>query len=305
MTGGPDDRRTAERFEEQRGQLRAVAYRMLGTLAEADDAVQEAWLRLDRTGAQGIDNLPAWLTTVTGRICLDMLRARTARREDPLADGPRVFVPDPTLAPLPQGDPEGQALHTDAVGLALLVVLDALEPAERLAFVLHDMFAVPFDDIAPVVERTPAAARQLASRARRRVRAAEPAGAPDLGRQRVAVDAFLAASRDGDFEALVAVLHPDVVLRANAGGGTATAVSKLVRGAREVAGQALLFRASVPETLEVRTALVGGAVGLVALSDGRPSSVLGFTVEEGLITGLYILADPDRLAGLDVTALTA
>jgi RNA polymerase sigma-70 factor (ECF subfamily) len=291
------EQRLAERFEEHRGQLKAVAYRMLGSLAEAEDAVQEAWLRLDRSGGDGIDNLGAWLTTVTGRICLDLLRSRTARREEPMTEGFDTFVPDPVLRALPQADPEAEALHTDSVGIALLVVLETLEPAERLAFVLHDMFAVPFDAIAPVVERTPAATRQLASRARRRVREAEP----DLGRQRRVVEAFLAASRAGDFEALVSVLHPDVVLRADAGAlARGVAASKVVRGARTVATGAFHFRHLAPLA---RVVLVNGAVGTVAVSEGRPRSVTYVTVADGLITGLYILSDPERLARLDLSAL--
>ncbi|MEU8733276.1 RNA polymerase sigma factor SigJ [Streptomyces sp. PB17] len=295
--------RLAERFEEHRGQLGAVAYRMLGSLAEAEDAVQEAWLRLDRSGGDGIDNLGAWLTTVTGRICLDLLRSRTARREEPMTEGFDTFVPDPVLRSLPRADPEAEALHTDSVGIALLVVLETLEPAERLAFVLHDMFAVPFDDIAPVVERTPAATRQLASRARRRVRDATPAAEPDLARQRRVVEAFLAASRAGDFEALVSVLHPDVVLRADAGAlARGVAASKVVRGARTVATGAFHFRHLAPLA---RVVLVNGAVGTVAVSEGRPVSVTCVTVADGLITGLYILSDPERLARLDLSALEA
>ncbi|MFC7814995.1 sigma-70 family RNA polymerase sigma factor [Streptomyces sp. NPDC057367] len=299
--GEQGDRRLAERFEEHRGQLKAVAYRMLGSLSEAEDAVQEAWLRLDRAGADGIGNLGAWLTTVTGRVCLDLLRSRTARREEPMTEGFDTFVPDPVLRALPQGDPEEAALHTDSVGVALLVVLEALEPAERLAFVLHDMFAVPFDDIAPVLERSPAATRQLASRARRRVRDATPVADPDLGRQRRAVEAFLAASRAGDFEALVSVLHPDVVLRADAGAlASGVAASKVLRGARTVATGAFHFRHLAGFA---RLALVNGAVGTVAVVEGRPRSVTYVTVVDGLITGMYILADPDRLAGLDVSGL--
>ncbi|CAL9353338.1 RNA polymerase sigma factor SigJ [Streptomyces sp. enrichment culture] len=293
----------AERFEEHRGQLQAVAYRMLGSLTEAEDAVQEAWLRLDRSGEEGIDNLGAWLTTVTGRICLDLLRSRTARREEPMTEGFDSFVPDPVLRALPQADPEQEALHTDSVGIALLVVLETLEPAERLAFVLHDMFAVPFDDIAPVVERSPAATRQLASRARRRVREATPAAEPDLGRQRQVVDAFLAASRAGDFDALVSVLHPDVVLRADAGAlARGMAASKVVRGARTVATGAFHFRHLAGLA---RVVLVNGAVGTVAVSEGEPRSVTYVTVADGLITGLYILSDPERLARLDLSALEA
>ncbi|MFH8977922.1 sigma-70 family RNA polymerase sigma factor [Streptomyces sp. NPDC017890] len=296
--GARGDQRLAERFEEHRGQLKAVAYRMLGSLAEAEDAVQEAWLRLGRTGADGIGNLGAWLTTVTGRVCLDLLRSRTARREEPMTEAFDTFVPDPVLRALPQGDPEEEALHTDSVGLALLVVLEALEPAERLAFVLHDMFAVPFDDIAPIVERSPAATRQLASRARRRVRDASVEATPDVGRQRQVVEAFLAASRAGDFEALVSVLHPDVVLRVDAGVlGSGAGASKRVRGARTVAGQAFRFRHLAGSA---RLALVNGAVGTVAVQEGRPQSVTYVTVVDGRVTGLYILADPDRLSRLDL-----
>ncbi|SOE07228.1 RNA polymerase sigma factor SigJ [Streptomyces sp. Ag109_G2-15] len=286
----------AERFEEHRGQLRAVAYRMLGSLAEAEDAVQEAWLRLGRTDADEIRNLGGWLTTVVGRVCLDMLRSRTARREDPMDD---TFVPDPLVRPLSQVDPEAEVLEADSVGLALLVVLETLEPAERLAFVLHDMFAVPFDDIAAIVERTPAATRQLASRARRRVQGATPAADPDLGRQRQVVDAWLAASRGGDFEALLALLHPDVELRADAGALVrGAAVSKAVRGARTVAEQASMFSHLA---VYARLVLVNGTVGLVTAPEGQPLSVTAFTIADGRITGLYILADPDRLARLDLS----
>ncbi|MFD4525777.1 RNA polymerase sigma factor SigJ [Streptomyces sp. NPDC058470] len=287
----------ADRFEENRGHLRAVAYRMLGSLSEADDAVQEAWLKLSRTDADEVRNLAAWLTTVVGRVCLDMLRSRASRREEPMD---AFHVPDPVISPLDRIDPEQEVLLSDSVGLALLVVLETLEPAERLAFVLHDMFAVPFDDIATVVGRTPAAARQLASRARRRVQAA-PAPDPDIGRQRKAVEAFLAASRDGDFEALVAVLHPDIVLRADAGapvGGAAA--SKLVRGAADVAQQALFFRQF---SMSSRLVLVNGTVGVVATLDGRPMSVMGVTVVEGRIVALHILADPERLARLDLAGI--
>ncbi|CQR60050.1 sigma-70 family RNA polymerase sigma factor [Streptomyces leeuwenhoekii] len=294
----------AGRFEAHRRHLQAVAYRMLGSLAEAEDAVQEAWLRLSRTDAagqaDGIGNLGGWLTTVTGRICLDMLRARAARREEPMDDRPAAFVPDPLLRPLPHDDPEQEALHADAVGLALLVVLETLEPAERLAFVLHDMFAVPFDDIALVVERSPAATRQLASRARRRVRAATPAADPDLGRQKKVLEAFLAASREGDFDALLALLHPEVVLRADAGSVVrGAAATKLVHGARAVAEQAAMFS---PFAHAARPALVNGAIGAVTVIEGRPLAVMGVTVADGRITGMYILADPRRLARLDLPA---
>ncbi|EFE65337.1 RNA polymerase sigma factor SigJ [Streptomyces viridosporus] len=290
-----DEELLAERFEEHRGHLRAVAYRMLGSLTEAEDAVQEAWLRLGRTDPGEIGNLGGWLTTVTGRICLDLLRSRTARREQPMDE---TFVPDPVIRPLPRTDPEQEALRADSVGVALLVVLDRLAPDERLAFVLHDMFAVPFDDIAPVVGRTAAATRQLAGRARRRVRDATPSSEPDPGRQKEALDAFMAAARGGDFEALVAVLHPDVVLRADAGALVRGAAgSKTLRGAKPVAESALLF---ARYTAAARMALVNDAIGLVSVVEGRIRSVMSVTVTDGRITGLYILADPERLARLEV-----
>ncbi|MFD9324811.1 RNA polymerase sigma factor SigJ [Streptomyces sp. NPDC060065] len=285
----------ADRFEENRGHLRAVAYRMLGSLSEAEDAVQEAWLKLSRSDADEVRNLAGWLTTVVGRVCLDMLRSRASRREEPMD---AYYVPDPVISPLDRIDPEQEVLLADSVGLALLVVLETLEPAERLAFVLHDMFAVPFDDIATVVGRSPAATRQLASRARRRVQGAAPAPDPDIGRQRQVVDAFLAASRGGDFEALVSVLDPEIVLRADSGalvGGAAA--SKVVRGAAAVAQQALLFQQFA---MSSRLVLVNGAVGVVATLDGRPMSVLGFTVTDGKIVAMHILADPERLARLDL-----
>lgn len=288
----------ADRFEEHRGQLRAVAYRMLGSLPEAEDAVQETWLKLSRTDADGIRNLGGWLTTVAGRICLDMLRSRTSRREEPIDE---TFVPDPLLRPLTEIDPEQEVLQADSVGLALLVVLETLEPDERLAFVLHDMFAVPFDDIAPIVERTSAATRQLASRARRRVQGASPSGDPDLARQREVVEAFLAAARAGDFDALVALLHPDVALRADSGALVrGAAASKALRGARTVAEQALMF---APIAQYAQLALVNGSVGVVNAAEGQALAVMGVTVADGRITGMYILADPDRLARLDLTAL--
>lgn len=289
----------AERFEEHRGHLKAVAYRMLGSLSEAEDAVQEAWPKLTRSDAGEIENLGGWLTTVVGRICLDMLRSRTRRHEEPLED---TFVPDPVIRPLATVDPEQEVLQADSVGLALLVVLETLEPAERIAFVLHDMFAVPFDDIAPIVERSSAATRQLASRARRRVRGATPSAEPDLGRQRRALDAFIAASRSGDFEALLAVLDPDVVLRADSGPLVAgIAASKVVRGAKPVAEQALLFRQFA---LDAQFVLINGEVGVVGVHDGQPMSVMGVTVADGRITEMYILADPERLARLDLPDLT-
>ncbi|MCO6004086.1 sigma-70 family RNA polymerase sigma factor [Actinoallomurus purpureus] len=286
----------AGRFEAHRDHLRAVAYRMLGSLAEADDAVQEAWLKLNRADVGDVENLGGWLTTVVGRVCLDMLRARTARREEPL----EARLPDPVVGGVGGLDPEHEALVADSVGLALLVVLQSLGPAERLAFVLHDMFAVPFEEIAPIVGRSPAAARQLASRARRRVQGAAPVPDPDLMRQREVVDAFLAASRGGDIEGLVAVLHPDVVLRSDRGavpGGWTE-----VRGARAVSGQAAAFN-RFATAFSTRPALVNGAAGIVSLVDGRPVSVLGFTVTNGMIAAIDILADPERLRGLDLTVL--
>ncbi|WP_424891958.1 sigma-70 family RNA polymerase sigma factor [Streptomyces sp. XH2] len=288
----------ATRFEEHRPRLRAVAYRMLGSLAEADDAVQETWLRLDRTDASEIDNLGGWLTTVVGRICLNLLRSREQRREDPL----EIRIPDPVISReegAAGADPEQEALLVDSVGLALLVVLQSLAPAERLAFVLHDMFHVPFDDIAPLIEKTPAATRQLASRARRRVQGQAPAPDPDLARQRVAVDAFFAAARDGDFEALVSVLDPDVVLRSD--GGTArTGLSVLIQGARTVAAQATSWGKLSPFAYPV---LINGTAGVVVVPQKRPVSVMAFTVVEGRITTIEVLADPERLGKLDLTVL--
>ncbi|MGA5629036.1 RNA polymerase sigma factor SigJ [Streptomyces cellulosae] len=290
---GEDTEQLARSFEEHRGHLKAVAYRMLGSLAEAEDAVQEAWLRLGRVETGEIDNLGGWLTTVTGRICLDLLRSRTARREQPMDD---TFVPDPVIRPLSGADPEQEALEADSVGIALLVVMETLAPDERLAFVLHDLFAVPFDDIAAVLERTPAATRQLASRARRRVRDTAPPSDPDTARQREALDAFRAAARTGDFEALLAVLHPDVVLRADAGALVqGVAASKRLQGARRVAESAMLFSRY---NATARMVLVNGAPGLVGVADGRVGSVLTATVHEGRITALYILADPERLRDL-------
>ena len=286
----------AARFEEERPRLRAVAYRMLGSLAKADDAVQDAWLRFIRADVGGIENLGGWLTTVVARVCLNLLRARGVRREEPLG----VRMPDPILGREGASDPEQEALLADAVGLALLVVLEALEPAERLAFVLHDMFAVPFAEIAPIVGRTPAAARQLASRARRRVQAAAPRPAADSASQRVVVDAFFAAARDGDFDALVAVLHPDVALRAD-GGARRPDASVVVHGAQAVARRALTFARAA---LTVRPALVNGAAGVVALApDGGAASVMGFTVARGKIVAIDVLADPARLRDLDLTVL--
>jgi RNA polymerase sigma factor (sigma-70 family) len=285
----------AERFQAQRPRLRAVAYRMLGSLSEADDAVQEAWLRLSRADAGGVENLGGWLTTVVARVCLNMLRGRRSRREEPL--DPRM--PDPIIGPEGRGDPEQEALLAEGVGLALLVVLDTLTPAERLAFVLHDLFAVPFEEIAQLLDRSPAAARQLASRARRRVRGAAPAPDPDLAHQRAVVDAFFAAARDGDFEALVAVLDPEVVLRAD--GGTARArQSVVIHGAREVAAQAAIGTRLAPF---VRPALVNGTAGAVVVAGGRLLSVMAFTVANGKVAAIDVLIDPDRLAGLDLAGL--
>jgi RNA polymerase sigma factor (sigma-70 family) len=284
----------ADRFEESRTHLRAVAYRMLGSLSEADDAVQEAWLRLNRTDTSAVENLGGWLTTVVGRVCLDMLRTRRSKREDALD----THVPDPVVsrADAP-ADPEQQTLLADSVGLALLVVLQTLDPAERLAFVLHDMFGMEFEEIAPIVNRTPTAARQLASRARRRVQGTAPAPEADVTRQREVVNAFVAASRGGDLEALVAVLDPEVVLRVDAGvGGVGT--SALLRGAHAVAGRALTFARFAAFA---RPALVNGAAGLVTAPDGKPVSVMGFTVRAGKIVQIDILADPARLARLDLT----
>jgi RNA polymerase sigma factor (sigma-70 family) len=285
----------AERFERQRTRLRAVAYRMLGSLSEADDAVQEAWLRLSRTGSDEIENLDGWLTTVVARVSLNMLRSRNTRREQPMS----VHVPDPIVDRADGTDPEHEALLADSVGLALLVVLETLNPAERLAFVLHDIFAVPFDEIAPIVDRSPAAARQLASRARRRVRGQSSVPDADLETQREVLDAFLAAAHDGDFDGLVAVLDPDVVLRADLG---PSGVSRELRGAAAVAGQAETYSRL---GLEVHPVLVNGAVGAVSMLDGRPFSVAGITVRNGRIVELDFLADPERLARLDLTFLDA
>jgi RNA polymerase sigma-70 factor (ECF subfamily) len=285
----------ADRFEANRTHLRAVAYRMLGSVSEADDAVQEAWLRLHRSQAAEVENLRGWLTTVVARVCLDMLRTRRSRREEPL--GPHV--PEPIVSPTDGVDPEHEALLADSVGLALLVVLETLAPAERLAFVLHDMFAVPFDEIAPIVGRSPAATRQLASRGRRRVQGAAPAPDVDLASQRRVVDAFLAAARGGDFEALLAVLDPDVVLRVDRGGVRAGA-SRDVRGAPAVAEQVLSFARLARFA---RPALVNGAAGFVVTVRGRPLAVSGFTVAGGRIVEIDLLADPARLRELDLTVL--
>ena len=285
----------AERFEANRSHLRGVAYRMLGSLAEADDAVQEAWLRLSRTDTSQVENLRAWLTTVVGRVSLNMLRSRKTRREASLD----TYLPDPIVSPEEGLDPEQEALLGDSVGLAMLVVLDSLTPAERVAFVLHDVFAVPFDDIAPIVGRTPTAARQLASRARRRVQGA-PVPDVDLDGQWAVVDAFLAAARAGDFERLLAVLDPEVVVRSD-GGVARPGLVSLVRGARAVAEQAMSFRRFAETATRI---LVNGIPGGVAWApDGTPFAVLALTVRGGKVVRIDVLADPDRLRELDLTVV--
>src|SRR5713101_8375050 len=287
----------AERFEENRPHLRAVAYRVLGSVSEADDAVQETWLRLSRSGADEVENLGGWLTTIVARVCLNMLRSRNTRREDSFG----VHVPDPVISADGELQPEEEALLADSVGLALLVVLDTLSPAERLAFVLHDMFELPFEEIAPMVGRTPAAARQLASRARRRVKGAEvPAPDPDLARQRDVVDAFFLAARGGDFDALVALLDPNVVLRSD-WGARRPAASAVTHGAAAVARQALMF--SNP-TARLRPALVNGAAGVVVTVAGRPFAVMGFTVAGGKIVEIDAIADAERVRRIAAGVLT-
>jgi RNA polymerase sigma factor (sigma-70 family) len=283
----------AERFEEHRPRLRAVAYRMLGSLSEADDAVQDAWLRVSRAGTSEVDNLGAWLTTIVARVALNVLRSRNTRREQPLDS----HLPDPIVDPADGTDPEHEALLADSVGLAVLVVLQTLSPAERLAFVLHDMFAVPFDEIAPIVERSPEATRQLASRARRRVRGTAPVPDASLAEQWKVVDAFLAAGRDGDFDALVAVLDPDVVLRAD--GGT-TGLSDHVQGAEAVARRATMW---AQVDLTIKRALINGAAGLVSERHGKPFSVGAFTIRDGRIVECDFLVDPERVARLDLQVL--
>jgi len=307
----------AERFEEHRAHLRAVAYRMLGSFADADDAVQDAWLRLNRSDTSEVENLRAWLTTVTARVCLNMLRSRNARREDSL----EVRVPDPVLSSKVPGvggvrgvrgvlavlgsEPGEEAVLADSVGLALLVVLDMLTPAERLAFVLHDMFELPFEEIAPMVGRTPAAARQLASRARRRVKGAGiPEPDPDLGRQREVVDAFFAAAREGDFGGLVAVLHPDAVLRIDAGAGAARPGDSMTRhGADSVARQALTGLTSALRVARIQHALVNGAAGVIITVRGRPYTVMGFTISDGKIVEIDAIADLDRVQAITASML--
>jgi len=287
-----DPDRLAERFEEQRPRLRAVAYRLLGSLSEADDALQEAWLRMSRSDASAVDNLGGWFTTIVARVSLNMLRARKAKRESPLEGQ----LPDLIVSPRDGGDPEQETLLADSVGLALLVVLETLTPAERLAFVLHDVFAVPFDEIASITERTPAAVRQLASRARRRVRAEAPVPDADLSRQWEVLDAFSAASREGNFEALVAVLDPDIVLREDGGPGE----SRLLRGARTVAERAFMFRHLGPAA---HPALVNGSPGVVVAPEGRVFAVMGFRVADGRVAEIYVLNDPARIGEMDFSRI--
>jgi RNA polymerase sigma factor (sigma-70 family) len=284
MTGENDW--LAEGFEEQRAHLRAVAFRMLGSLTEADDALQDAWLRVSRADTSVVENLGGWLTTIVARVCLNMLRARHVRREESL----EVHLPDPVIGPMGELGPEGELLLADSVGLALLVVLDALAPAERLAFVLHDMFELPFEEIAPMVGRSPTAARQLASRARRRVRGADIPD-PDLTRQRTVVDAFFVAARSGDFDALIALLHPDVVLRVDFG-PSRPAASTMVRGAAAVARQA---RLGANPAAMLHPALINGAAGVVITLGGQPHGVMAFTVVNDKVVELDIIADPERI----------
>lgn len=287
----------AVQFEEHRPHLKAVAYRMLGSLAEAEDATQETWLRLTRSEGRQIDNLGGWLTTVVGRVCLDMLRARKRRGEDSL----EARLPDPVISRADEAaGPEQQALLADSVGLALLVVLESLTPAERLAFVLHDLFGLPFEQIAPIVDRTPATAKKLASRARQRVRGATPPPDPDPADQRRVVDAFLAAARGGDFDTLLSLLDPDVVLRAD--GGVLTGGMQVVRGATAVGGQAATFQ-RMATAATTHPALVNGLAGLVNTIDGEPISVMSFTVVDGRIAAIDILADAERLARLDLASV--
>ena len=285
-----------EGFETNRGRLRAVAYRMLGSLTEADDAVQEAWLRVARADASEVDNLSAWLTTIVARVCLNALRSRNARREEPLD----AHVPDPVITRADEPNPEDQALLADSVGLALQVVLETLTPAERLAFVLHDTFGLPFEEIAPMVDRSPAAARQLASRARRRVRGADVHSPDrDVARQREVVDAFFAAAHGGDFDALVAVLDPDVVSRIDAGAG-ALIPSGVLHGAATVARQTLAIASIAAPKHPV---LVNGAAGVIITLGGQPVAVMGFTVSGGKVVEINSIVDPDRIRRLDLSVL--
>ena len=286
----------ARRFEQDRRRLWAVAFRMLGASGEADEAVQEAWLRLARSDSERIESLSSWLTTVVARICLDMLRARKARREEPL--GPHV--PDPIVSPVTGGDPEHEALVADSVGLAMLGVLETLSPEERTAFVLHDMFSVPFEQVADLLGRSPVAARKAASRARKRVESEPTAPDVDLDRQREVVDAFFEAAREGDFEALVEVLHPDVVIRADGGEGRPSA-NHVIRGAAEVASRALTYARLSPF---VRPVLVNGVAGVLVSPQGRPFSVMAFTIAGGKVVAIDALADPARLERLDLGAIS-
>jgi RNA polymerase sigma factor (sigma-70 family) len=290
-----DHDRLAERFETQRGRLRAVAYRMLGSLGEADDAVQEAWLRLSRADTSGVENLPGWLTRVVGRVCLDMLRTRTSRREQPLG----LQVADPTADGRDGGDPEREALLAEEVGLALLVVLDRLTPAERVAFVLHDTFAVPFDEIAPIVERSPTAAKKLASRARHRVRGATTIPDADLARKREVVDAYIAAARGGDIKALLEVLDPDVVRRADRVALPAGVATEL-RGARAVAEET---RTNMQRARFAQPALVDGTIGVVVAPRGRLFLTLSLRFKDDRIAEIDVIADPARLQRLDLAVL--
>jgi RNA polymerase sigma factor (sigma-70 family) len=286
----------ADRFEEHRPHLRAVAYRMLGSLSEADDAVQDTWLRVSRAGADEIETLGGWLTTIVARVCLNILRSRSSRREASLD-----HIPDPLISSERGRQPEEEALLADSVGLALLVVLDTLSPAERLAFVLHDMFQLPFEEIAPMVGRSPEAARQLASRARRRVKGAQiPAPDPDLARQRAVVDAFFRAARGGDFDGLVAMLDPDVVLRSDFG-GRRPAAPKVIHGAAAVARQALI--GALPGA-ELHPALVNGTAGMVITVHGRPFAVMGFTVIDSKIIEIAAIADPERVERIAAAVLS-
>ena len=285
----------AQQFEEHRSRLRAVAYRMLGSLSEADDAVQETWVRLSGVDADEVENLGGWLTTVVARVALNMLRSRRTRREEPFD----VRLPEPIVDRADGTDPEHEALLGDAVGLAMLIVLDTLNPAERLAFVLHDMFALPFEEIAPIVDRSPAATRQLASRARRRVQGERPTPDADLDTQREVLGAFLAASREGNFEALLEVLDPDVTLRADPG-AVSIGSRRVVRGAQTVARQAFAFSRL---DLEVRPVLVNGAVGTITLRDGQPFSLAAFTIRNGRVAEMNVYADPELLSRFDLALL--
>jgi RNA polymerase sigma-70 factor (ECF subfamily) len=293
-----EDEFLAKRFEKHRTRLRTVAYRMLGSRSEADDAVQQAWLRLSRSDTAEVGNLGGWLTTVVGRVCLDMLRSRESKREEPLGEPPGEGASDPARGREEATDPEQEALLADSVGLALLVVLETLSPAERLAFVLHDTFAVPFEEIAPIVGRSPDAARQLASRARRRVRGTATVPETDLVRRREAAEAFLAAARGGDFEALLSVLDPDVVLRADYNAAPAIGGHE-VHGAQAVAGEALAFSRLADPSRVVRPVLVNGAVGRVVFRHGKPFSVVCLAVAGRKIVAIDILADPERLRRRD------